>query len=49
MLKNTKVVLFVTLKSWSGWKSLDPTTYTDQAESNIILHMGIIQIAQNRL
>ena len=27
MLKNSKVVLFVTLKSWSGQKLLDPTTY----------------------
>ena len=27
MLKNSKVVLFVTLKSWSGRKILDPTTY----------------------
>ena len=27
MLKNSKVVLFVTLKSWSGRKLLDPTTY----------------------
>ena len=28
MLKNSKVILFVTLKSWSGRKLLDPTTYT---------------------
>ena len=27
MLKNSKVVLFVTLKSWSGREILDPTTY----------------------
>ena len=27
MLKNIKVVLFVILKSWSGRKLLDPTTY----------------------
>ena len=27
MLKNKKVVLFVTLKSWSGRKLVDPTTY----------------------
>ena len=27
MLKNNNVVLFVTLKSWSGRKLLDPTTY----------------------
>ena len=27
MLKNSKVVLFVTLKSWSDRKLLDPTTY----------------------
>ena len=27
MLKNSKVVLFVTLKSWSGRKLLDPATY----------------------
>ena len=26
MLKNSKVVLFVTLKSWSGRKLLNPTT-----------------------
>ena len=26
MLKNSKVVLFVTLKSWSGRKLLDPTS-----------------------
>ena len=27
MLKNSKVVLFVTLKRWSDRKLLDPTTY----------------------
>jgi hypothetical protein len=27
MLKNSKVVLFVTLKSWLGRKILDPTRY----------------------
>ena len=27
MLKNNKVVLFVTLKTWSGRKLLNPTTY----------------------
>ena len=27
MLKNSKVVSFVTLKIWSGRKLLDPTTY----------------------
>ena len=27
MLKNNKVILFVALKSWSGRKLLDPTTY----------------------
>ena len=27
MLKNSKFVLFVILKSWSGRKRLDPTTY----------------------
>jgi hypothetical protein len=27
VLKNSKVVLFVTLKSWSGRKLFDPTTY----------------------
>ena len=32
MLKNSKVVLFVTLKSWSGRKLLDPTTY--------VIHFG---------
>ena len=30
MLKNSKVVLFVTLKSWSGRELLDPTTYVCQ-------------------
>ena len=28
MLKNSKIVLFVTLKSWSGRKLLDPTAWT---------------------
>jgi hypothetical protein len=28
ILKNSKVVLFVTLKSWLNRKILDPTTYT---------------------
>jgi hypothetical protein len=27
MLKNSKVVLFVTLRSWSGWILLNPTAY----------------------
>ena len=30
MLKNGKVVLFVTLKSWSGRKLSDPTTYESE-------------------
>ena len=46
MLKNSKVVLFVTLKSWSGRKRLDHTTYlsviiTDLA--NIKLHNLSVQ------
>ena len=36
MLKNSNVVLFVTLKSWSGRKLLDPTTYTDCSASNLV-------------
>ena len=31
MLKNSKVVLFVTLECWSGRKLLDPTTFNQNS------------------
>ena len=35
MLKNSKVVLFATLKSWSGRKLLDPTSSAIYGEVNV--------------
>ena len=47
MLKNSKVVLFVTLKSWSGRKLLDPTTYHYLGDTNggaIGAKLGTLQL-----
>ena len=42
-MKNSKVVLFVTLKGWSGRKLLDPTTYMSTAKLLIYTHSKVFR------
>ena len=52
MLKNSKFFISVTLRSWSGWKLLAPTTYvygyyTYVLTYSIHIHTGRYKIGHN--